>query len=148
MLWLQIIGWVLYIVTNWLTKDNQYDRWKKFPTRFVQYNSFPNCQSWTPDAIAACRSQDKLAACSLGLSATSQQYFSLTTNHSPATSQQYFSLRTNQHQPPAKRTECLICLHYPVSSRSNIWETHQSINHQVSVTQESRLNGQITWTEL
>jgi hypothetical protein len=37
--------------------------------------------------------------CSLGLSATSQQYFSLTTNQPPATSQQYFSLRTNQHQP-------------------------------------------------
>jgi transposase InsO family protein len=38
---------------------------------------------------------------SLGLSATSQQYFSLTTNQPPATSQQYFSLRTNQHQPSA-----------------------------------------------
>jgi hypothetical protein len=41
------------------------------------------------------------AACSLGLSATSQQYFSLTTNQPPATSQQNFSLRTNQHQPSA-----------------------------------------------
>jgi hypothetical protein len=39
------------------------------------------------------------SACSLGLSATSQQYFSLTTNQPPATSQQYSSLRTNQHQP-------------------------------------------------
>jgi hypothetical protein len=39
--------------------------------------------------------------CSLGLSATSQQYFSLTTNQPLATSQQYFSLRTNQHQPSA-----------------------------------------------
>jgi hypothetical protein len=39
--------------------------------------------------------------CSLGLSATSQQYFSLTTNQPPATSQQYSSLRTNQHQPSA-----------------------------------------------
>jgi hypothetical protein len=37
--------------------------------------------------------------CSLGLSATSQQYFSLRTNQPAATSQQYFSLRTNQHQP-------------------------------------------------
>jgi hypothetical protein len=35
----------------------------------------------------------------LGLSATSQQYFSFRTNQSPATSQQYFSLITNQHQP-------------------------------------------------
>jgi uncharacterized lipoprotein YmbA len=43
----------------------------------------------------------ELAPCSLGLSATSQQYFSLTTNQPPATSQQYFSLRTNQHQPSA-----------------------------------------------
>jgi hypothetical protein len=41
------------------------------------------------------------AACSLGLSATSQQYFSLTTNQPPATSQQYFSLRINQHQTSA-----------------------------------------------
>jgi hypothetical protein len=44
------------------------------------------------------------ASCSLGLSATSQQYFSLRTNQPPTTSQQYFSFRTNQHQPPAKRT--------------------------------------------
>jgi uncharacterized lipoprotein YmbA len=44
---------------------------------------------------------DQLAACSLGLSATSQQYFSLRTNQSPATSQQFFSLRINQHQPSA-----------------------------------------------
>jgi hypothetical protein len=36
--------------------------------------------------------------CSLGLSATSQQYFSLRTNQPPATSHQYSSLRTNQHQ--------------------------------------------------
>jgi hypothetical protein len=39
--------------------------------------------------------------CSFGLSATSQQYFSLRTNQPPAISQQYFSLRTNQHQPSA-----------------------------------------------
>jgi hypothetical protein len=43
----------------------------------------------------------QLAACSLGLSATSQQYFSLRTNQPPATSQQYSSLRTNQQQPSA-----------------------------------------------
>jgi hypothetical protein len=43
-------------------------------------------------------------ACSFGLSATSQQYFSLRTNQPPAIIQQYFSLRTNQHQPSAKRT--------------------------------------------
>jgi hypothetical protein len=40
-------------------------------------------------------------ACSLGLSATCQQYFSLRTNQPPTISQQYFSLRTNQHQPSA-----------------------------------------------
>jgi hypothetical protein len=40
-----------------------------------------------------------MSPCSFGLSATSQQYFSLRTNQPPATSQQYFSLRTNQ--PPA-----------------------------------------------
>jgi hypothetical protein len=38
---------------------------------------------------------------SFGLSATSQQYFSLRTNQPPAISQQYFSLRTNQHQSSA-----------------------------------------------
>jgi hypothetical protein len=36
--------------------------------------------------------------CSFGLSATSQQYFSLITNQQSATRQQYFSLRINQHQ--------------------------------------------------
>jgi hypothetical protein len=41
--------------------------------------------------------------CSFGLSATSQQYFSLRTNQPPATRQQYFSLRTNQ--PPATRQQ-------------------------------------------
>jgi hypothetical protein len=44
---------------------------------------------------------DRQSPCSLGLSATSQQYFSLTTNQPPATSQQYSSLRTNQHQSSA-----------------------------------------------
>jgi hypothetical protein len=40
-------------------------------------------------------------ACSFGLSATSQQYFSLRTNQPPTIRQQHFSLRTNQHQPSA-----------------------------------------------
>jgi hypothetical protein len=42
-----------------------------------------------------------MIACSLGLSATSQQYFSLRTNQPPAISQQYSSLRKKQHQPSA-----------------------------------------------
>jgi hypothetical protein len=48
----------------------------------------------------------RLGPCSLGLSATSQQYFSLRTSHPPAIRRQYFSLRTNSisHQPPAKRS--------------------------------------------
>jgi hypothetical protein len=45
--------------------------------------------------------QPKPTPYSLDLSATSQQYFSLTTNQPPATSQQYSSLRINQHQPSA-----------------------------------------------
>jgi hypothetical protein len=57
----------------------------------------------------------KPTACLLGLSATSQQYFYLTTNQPPATSQQYFSLRTNQHQPPAtsqtNRLQVVMLLH-------------------------------------
>jgi hypothetical protein len=39
--------------------------------------------------------------CSFGLSDTSQQYFSLTTNQPLSISQQYSSHRTNQHQPSA-----------------------------------------------
>jgi hypothetical protein len=46
----------------------------------------------------------KLTPCSFGLSATSQQYFSLKTSQPPAISRQYFSFWTNQHQPWAKRT--------------------------------------------
>jgi hypothetical protein len=45
--------------------------------------------------------KERYTPCSLGLSATSQQYFSITINQPPATSQQYSSLRTNQHQPSA-----------------------------------------------
>jgi hypothetical protein len=48
------------------------------------------------------RERGKLLPCSFGLSATSQQYFSLRTNQPRTTSQQYSSLRTNQ--PPANRT--------------------------------------------
>jgi hypothetical protein len=48
--------------------------------------------------------------CSFGLSATSQQYFSLRTNQPPATSQQYFYLRTKQHQTPdTSQEQALIC---------------------------------------
>jgi hypothetical protein len=50
---------------------------------------------------AAMRALRELSPCSFGLSATSQQYFSLRTNQPSAISQQYFSLRTNQHQPSA-----------------------------------------------
>jgi hypothetical protein len=63
-----------------------------------------------------------LRPCSLGLSATSQQYFSLTTNQPPATSQQYFSLRTNQHQPSATSQTnrllqlCAICSTFILST--------------------------------
>jgi hypothetical protein len=46
-------------------------------------------------------SSPRVAPCLFGLSATSQQYFSLRTNQPSTTSQQYFSLRTNQHQPSA-----------------------------------------------
>jgi hypothetical protein len=47
--------------------------------------------------------------CSFGLSATSQQYFSLRTNLPSAISQQYFFLRRNQHQPSAtNQTNMLV----------------------------------------
>jgi hypothetical protein len=48
-------------------------------------------------------------ACSLGLSATSQQCFSLRRNQPPGTSQQYSSLRTNQHQPSATSQPNRLC---------------------------------------
>jgi hypothetical protein len=54
--------------------------------------------------------------CSLGLSATSQQYFSLRTNQPPATSQQYSSLRTNQHQPSATSQPNRLISFPPVSA--------------------------------
>jgi hypothetical protein len=63
----------------------------------------------------------KLTPCSIGLSATSQQYFSLTTNQPPATSQQYFSLRINQHQLSAtSQTNRLLSFHRPLKKRVGI----------------------------
>jgi hypothetical protein len=53
------------------------------------------------DSRIVYQTEDIISPCSFGLSATSQQYFSLRTNQPPATSQQYFSLKTNQHQPSA-----------------------------------------------
>jgi hypothetical protein len=53
-----------------------------------------------PTAEGPCP-REGAAPSSFGLSATSQQYFSLTTNQLPAISQQYSSLRTNQYQPSA-----------------------------------------------
>jgi hypothetical protein len=52
-------------------------------------------------AEASASGRGKLTPCSFGLSATSQQYFSLRKIRPPATSQQYLTLKTNQHQPPA-----------------------------------------------
>jgi hypothetical protein len=51
-----------------------------------------------------------MATCSFGLSATSQQYFSLRTNQPPATSQSTFLSQqiSTSHQPPAKRIGCQI----------------------------------------
>jgi hypothetical protein len=47
--------------------------------------------------------------------ATSQQYFSLTTNQPPTTSQQYFFLRTNQHQPSATSQTNRLMAYYHVT---------------------------------
>jgi hypothetical protein len=82
----------------------------------------------SPSLPAPPRPNPRSLPYSFGLSATNQQYFSLTTNQPSATSQQYFSLRTNQHQPPAKRTDnvsptvrrplCAASLHHLASSPS------------------------------
>jgi hypothetical protein len=69
-------------------------------TRAVEHQSRRRrCRASWGNRLAASRLRP--SACSFGLSATSQHYFSLRTNRSPATSQQYFSLRTNQHQSSA-----------------------------------------------
>jgi hypothetical protein len=58
------------------------------------------CHALAPRGARTCSAVGRQSSpCSLGLSATSQQYFSLRTNQPSATSQQYSSLRTNQHQP-------------------------------------------------
>jgi hypothetical protein len=63
-----------------------------------------------------------------GLSATSQQYFSLRTNQPPTTSQQYFSLRTNQHQPSAtSQTNSLIA--WPTSYKDFNSNSNKNLEH-------------------
>jgi hypothetical protein len=52
------------------------------------------------------RRRDQLVPCSLGLSTTSQQYFSLTTNQPPASSALLSEQISTSHQPPANRTGC------------------------------------------
>jgi hypothetical protein len=79
----------------------------------------------------------RYSACSFGLSATSQQYFSLRTNQPPTINQQYFSLRTNQpptinqqyfslrtnqHQPSAtSQTNRLIVRSKYVDFQANVY---------------------------
>jgi hypothetical protein len=82
---------------------------------FTRPRAYPRCQPLP--AHEATRGQ---TSCSLGLSATSQQYFSLTTNQPPATSQQYFSLRTNQHQPPATSQTNRLKKSYPLPHPADI----------------------------
>jgi hypothetical protein len=54
-----------------------------------------------------------VTACSFGLSATSQQYFSLRINQSPTISQRYFSPRTNQYQSSTtSQTNRLLLSYY------------------------------------
>jgi hypothetical protein len=50
----------------------------------------------------------QLAACSLGLSATTQQYFSLGTNQPPASSTLLSEQISTSHQSPANRTGCRL----------------------------------------
>jgi hypothetical protein len=73
-----------------------------------------------------------------GLSATSQQYFSLRTNQPPTTSQQYFSLRTNQHHPSAtSQTNRLIhgqqVIKISILIQTRTWSILQSIGHLMNL---------------
>jgi hypothetical protein len=80
--------------------------------------------------------------CSLGLSATSQQYFSLRTKQPPATSQQFSSLRRNQHQPSAtsqpNRLEFAANVHTIESPSGCVSSTHRLI--QISNAEALRPN--------
>jgi hypothetical protein len=49
-----------------------------------------------------------LSPCSLGLSTISQEYFSLKTNQQPANSTFLSEQTSTSHQPPAKRTCCIM----------------------------------------
>jgi hypothetical protein len=85
-------------------------KWSENMWSFFTYNCTSNAM---PGGSAMLSSS---APCSFGLSATSQQYFSLRTNQPLAISQQYFSLRTNQQQTSAtSRTNML-----PVSIHSEV----------------------------
>jgi hypothetical protein len=69
-----------------------------------------------------------MSLCLFGLSATSQQYFSLRTNQPPTTSQQFFSLTANQHQPSAtsqtNRLHFLVNIDVVISFFVGCW-THE-----------------------
>jgi hypothetical protein len=62
------------------------------------------------------------AMCSLGLSATSQQYFSLRTNQPPASSSLLSEQTSTSHQPPANRTEQAACLSFTYRLHLNLFE--------------------------
>jgi hypothetical protein len=76
--------------------------------------------------------------CSFGLSATSQQYFSLRINQPSPTSQQYFSLRTNQHQPSATSQQYFSLRINQSSPTSQQYFSLRTNQHQPSAT--SRTN--------
>jgi hypothetical protein len=73
------------------------------------------------------KSLSKSAPCSFGLSATSQQYFSLRTNQPAVTSQQCFSLRTNQHHQPNEQAAGVGMCGRPVPRHVNCrWFVYSS----------------------
>jgi hypothetical protein len=86
--WLVVSGWCSFVL-----RENY--RW------LVAGGWFTLKEKYCCLVVDKANKQSGPLPCSLGLSATSQQYFSLGTNQPPATSQQYSSLRTNQHQPSA-----------------------------------------------
>jgi hypothetical protein len=71
---------------------------------------------------------DSSSACSFGLSATSQQYFSLRTNQPPVTSQQYSSLRRDQHKPSATSQPNRLHVFPPVRNQLFFFECVSSVH--------------------
>jgi hypothetical protein len=112
-------------ILNW-TPSNSVTPQQKHRSSRPELTSFAS----SPAPTFLCLHSTVDRPCSFGLSATSQQYFSLTTNQPPATSQQYFPLTTNQHQPSAT-SQTNRLLSFPCPKHIVLWQ-HKLVMHDES----------------